>query len=230
MTKNKWNVIKSLRLPAICALCSDYHQRSGAVCHDCHQLFVPLGTTCQQCACLLPDSDFLICGQCIKKKPAFDTVTATYRFEEPLRTLLHQFKYNQSLHLTSSLATMMLQCPPPQIDTTECLIPVPMHPKKLQQRGYNQAAELTKRLSCAINKPYQLTQCAKIKNTTAQARLSGKERLNNVRQSFSVKPTPLKHITLIDDLLTTGSTANELAGLFKKQGVLRISVWCCARA
>jgi ComF family protein len=171
-----------------------------------------------------------VCGQCIKKRPYFDTVTANYLFEEPLRSLLHDFKYNQSLHLSKSIAKMMLQSIPQDIQMTECLIPVPIHPKRIRERGYNQAAELTKHLAKALKKPYELTLCAKIKNTAAQAGLSGKERLGNLHNAFAVKENKYKHITLVDDLITTGSTANELAKIFKKQGAGHVSVWCCARA
>jgi ComF family protein len=116
-----------------------------------------------------------------------------------------------------------------QIHNPECLIPIPMHPKKLKQRGFNQAAILAKSLARRLKIPYDLNSCQKIINTDPQASMDGEKRQTNVRGTFSVKPLPYQHVTLIDDLLTTGSTANELARVLKKSGVQRVDIWCCAR-
>lgn len=113
---------------------------------------------------------------------------------------------------------------------TDCLIPVPLHAQRLRQRGFNQTAELVKGLAAELNCPYSLTHCDKIINTPTQAGLRGQQRRKNLRQSFRVKPMPYAQVTLVDDLLTTGSTANELARCLKQQGVRRVDVLCCARA
>ena len=112
----------------------------------------------------------------------------------------------------------------------QCLIPVPIHPKKLKQRGFNQAVILTKLLAKQLNLPYDLNSCKKIKHTLPQANLDRKQRRNNLHQAFQVTPIPYQQVILIDDLLTTGSTANELACTLKKSGVTQVDVWCCARA
>ena len=104
-----------------------------------------------------------------------------------------------------------------------------MHPKRLKQRGFNQAAILTKLLARKLNIPYDLTSCQKIINTEPQASLDGEQRQKNLRKAFRCKPLPYEHVTLIDDLLTTGCTANELALTLKKTGVKRVDIWCCAR-
>lgn len=124
----------------------------------------------------------------------------------------------------------MLEEAPKNLHETDCLIPVPLHAKKLRERGFNQALELTKRLSKQLKIPYDCTVSNKIKYTSAQAGLNGEERRKNLRHSFVVKPNTYKHITIIDDLVTTGSTINELARAFKKVGTIRVDVWCCARA
>ena len=104
-----------------------------------------------------------------------------------------------------------------------------MHPIRLRQRGFNQAAELAKQLAHTLNLPFDLFSCKKIINTAAQAGLNEQQRRKNLRDAFEAKPLPYQHITLVDDLLTTGSTANDLAKVLKKQGVTRVDVWCCAR-
>ncbi|WP_207384149.1 ComF family protein [Legionella nagasakiensis] len=229
MSQKKISIAQILRPPSICSLCNQYHQNRRAICESCLELFIPLGPACHICAMPLLDDKFLLCGQCIRKKPKFDRVIASYRFEEPLRTLLHEFKYYEGLYLNAFIADLMLNNLP-DLHNTQCLIPVPMHPRRLRERGYNQANELTKYLAAHLRLPYELFLCKKIRNTASQAGLDGKQRRQNLRGSFTTKTIRYRHITLVDDLLTTGSTANELAGVLKKQGAAHVDVWCCARA
>jgi ComF family protein len=222
--------LKQLRLPQHCILCTEAHAGSDAVCDHCLSLFIPTSFCCSCCALPLPPGNFLLCGQCIQKKPDFDRVTAPYPFEEPLRSVLHEFKYHQGLYLISFLAKLIRMHLPMEALRTDCLIPVPMHPQKLQQRGFNQAVELTKLLARQLKLPYDLHICKKILHTTPQAELNAEKRRSNLLHAFITGPIPYHHVTLIDDLLTTGSTANALAKSLKKQGVQKVNVWCCARA
>lgn len=222
------SIAHMLRPPAICELCNQYHAGSLAVCMKCTALLTPIGPACRYCALPLPDANFLVCGQCCKKKPMVDNVITAYCFEEPLRTLIHEFKYREGLHLLTFLTDLMLHALPDNYQT-DCLIPVPMHPKRLRQRGFNQAAELTKHLSKQLKLPCDLFHCKKNVNTPSQAGLSAEARRKNLRHAFQFKPLHYQHITLIDDLMTTGSTANELARTLKNQGVSRVDLWCCAR-
>lgn len=223
------SISQRIKLPSICLLCEQYHYGYLALCDPCQQSFTPIEYACIHCAIPLPKSVYLVCGQCSKKTPPVDQAIAPYRFEEPLRSFIHAFKYQEGLYLCSFLATLMKQAIPPMAKKTQCLIPVPMHPKRLKARGFNHAAELTKQLGRLLNIPYQLNHCIKTKNTPPQASLSATQRTTNLRNAFQTKPLPHQHITLIDDLLTTGSTVNEVAHAFKKQGVERVDVWCCAR-
>jgi ComF family protein len=105
-----------------------------------------------------------------------------------------------------------------------------MHRLRIKGRGFNQAAILAKSLAKKLQIPYDLSSCQKIINTVPQATLDGEQRQKNLRQAFKTKKLPYKHIALIDDLLTTGSTANELARILKESGVEQVDIWCCARA
>lgn len=223
------SISQRLRLPSICALCNQYHREHRAICTKCLHYFKPTGIACRHCAHPLPDGDFLICGHCCKKKPHVDEVIAAYHFEEPLRTLLHEFKYHEGLYLGSFLADLIVNTLPSHAKTTQCLIPVPMHPKRLRQRGFNQAVELAKQLGHILKLPCDLHHCIKITNTAPQASLNAKQRRKNLQHAFQIKPLPYQHITLVDDLFTTGSTVNELAKALKQQGVAQVDVWCCAR-
>lgn len=228
MRQKIWSVTQSLSLPSICTLCNQFTDNRMAVCSWCMVLMPLLGPACQYCAYPLPDPYYLTCGTCIKKPPYFDRGRIHYVFEEPLRGLIHQFKYHNGLYLASFLTHLMLHSlttPLPQ-----CLIPVPMHPRRIRLRGFNQAAILAKLLAKKLQLPYDVRSCQKMINTLPQASLNGEQRQKNLHQAFKIKPIPYKHVAIIDDLLTTGSTANELALTLKQSGVEQVEIWCCARA
>ncbi len=219
-----------INLPALCRICRQYHRHQHAICQACTALLEPLGPACRTCAIPIAQQTPLVCGACLVKPPALDQVLTVYRFTEPLRTLVHAFKYEAALYLTSFLTHLMLQAKEADY-ATECLIPIPLHAKRLHTRGFNQAAVLAKHLSTEIQKPYVLHQCRKIVSTAAQAGLTAKQRRTNLIQAFQTQPLPYQHVTLIDDLFTTGATANEVAKTLKQHaGVQRVDLWCCARA
>lgn len=229
MFLKRHSITQWLRPPSLCALCQQYHRGTLAICIPCHDLFHPLGPACQQCAQPLPDTSFLLCGHCCKEKPFFDQTFTGYVFKEPLRSLLHTFKYQESLYLSTFFASLILNVLTTEAKKTECLIPVPMHRQRLQQRGFNPSAELVKHLAHQLKIPYDLFRCKKVINTLPQAGLNANQRHKNLKHSFIASPLPYQHVTIVDDLMTTGSTSHELAKTLKQQGVSRVDVWCCAR-
>lgn len=223
------SIAQSLRLPAICILCNQFHNYSLAVCHECIALMPRLGISCSRCAFPLSDNKYAWCGHCIKKTPHFDSVTIGYRFEDPLRSLVHRFKYQNELYLGAFLTQLILNTWQKQPTYPQCLIPVPMHPQKIKTRGFNQTVIFARLLSKKLGIPYDIRYCKKIINTPAQVQLDRVQRTHNLRGAFSSQPSPFEHVALIDDLLTTGSTANELANNLKLSGVQQVELWCCAR-
>lgn len=164
----------------------------------------------------------------MQKPPYFDRVVAPFRFEEPLRMLLHEFKYKASFYLSTFFAASIQNLISQPI-ITECLIPVPMHPKRLKQKGFNQSQFLAKTLASTLNIPCDTSICRKIIYTPPQTQLDKKERQRNLRGAFQVSASSYQHVTIVDDLVTTGSTANEIAKVLKQSGVQQVDVWCCAR-
>lgn len=223
------SITQRWRLPAVCVLCHHYHREKFAVCQTCTNFLIRIKHGCRTCRLPLHDERAQQCGYCIKKKPAYDRLLTAYSFEEPLRTLLHEFKYREALYLRTFMVQLMLDAKPEENYKPDCLVPIPMHPKRLRERGFNQAAELTRVLAKRLNIPFNLTLCEKKINTTAQVNLSGKHRNRNLQKAFIAKTCNYQHVTLVDDLLTTGSTANAMALALKKQGVARVDVWCMAR-
>jgi ComF family protein len=220
---------KIRKLPSICFLCNQYHRENDAICAECSNFFQTLGHACDYCAKPLPNIENTICNACSLNKPFVDKVFTAYLFEEPLRTLLHEFKYHNGLFLASLLTKLMLKAPIDK-DKIGCLMPIPLHHKKLKERGFNQAAILAVNLSKIINVPYDINSTQKTRGTRAQAGLKAEERGINLQNAFVSEKQSYKQITLVDDLLTTGSTANELAKTLKEQGAEKVYLWCCARA
>lgn len=113
----------------------------------------------------------------------------------------------------------------------DILMPVPLHRRRLWQRGYNQSLELAKIVAQHTGIPLDFTTCVRQRYTIPQVSLRGLQRQENIRGAFRVRATPLRwtHVVLLDDVMTTGSTAAELAQVLVASGVKRIEVWCCAR-
>lgn len=110
------------------------------------------------------------------------------------------------------------------------IIPVPLHPKRFKERGFNQALELARPISTLLKIPIDALSCQRIKHTAAQATLSGVERQKNVKNSFKIsKQLTAQHIAIIDDVITTGHTIREFCHTLKHHGAKIIDVWCCAR-
>ncbi len=220
-----------LGIKAICALCGHYHDNHTVLCDFCIHLLIPIKYSCKYCMQPLVDDKLLICGYCIKKRPYFDRIITNYLFIEPLRTLLHDFKYNHALYLRDFFAQLMLKNQQIYtIDPPDCLIPMPLHKKRIKSRGFNQAAEITKLLSKALKIAYNNNICKKILHTAPQVGLTAVQRYKNLQNSFIVKKSQYKYVVIVDDLVTTGSTANELAKVCKQSGIERVDIWCCARA
>ena len=110
------------------------------------------------------------------------------------------------------------------------IIPVPLHKKRVAQRGFNQALEIAKTIAKKFKIPLSQDHCIRAINTPPQIDLPANKRKQNVRNAFKIKKTiNAKNIVIFDDVLTSGSTVNELSRILKKSGVEHISVWCCAR-
>ena len=117
------------------------------------------------------------------------------------------------------------------VDLPECIVPVPQHPLRLMQRGYNQALEIARPISNALGLPIESRLCKRIRHSRSQTKLAVTERKRNVRNAFMLNGTnEYRHIAIVDDVMTTGSTITELAKIFCTSGTVYIQAWVCARA
>ncbi|MCK5524579.1 MAG: ComF family protein [Thiomargarita sp.] len=171
-----------------------------------------------------------ICHQCREEPPPYTHTQAVFEYIYPVNILIVEAKFNQNLAVLNFLGDLMGQLitiePRPDV-----LIPVPLHPKRLRQRGYNQSLELAKCITKQTGIPLDYKSAQRIKNTQPQTSLANsQQRQENLKGAFQVtRNQNWQHIVLIDDVMTTGSTVKELALVFKKIGVKRVDVWCCVR-
>ncbi len=219
-----------LLLTPRCLVCAEPGAGGLDLCAAC-LAGLPWNRHACQCCGLPLAHEASHCGRCLKSPPSFTSTQAALRYEFPLDRLLPRFKFHGDLAAGALLGTLMARglaaAPRPQ-----ALLPVPLHPARLRERGYDQALELTKSLAAAGGPPVCRDRLLRVRATTAQSRLDARSRRRNVRGAFAVRagsPLPA-HVALIDDVMTTGATVRECARTLLAAGVRRVDVWVVARA
>ncbi len=172
-----------------------------------------------------------LCGRCLKKPPRFDETHAPFLYEESLKFVITQLKFQHRYSHARLLGTLLAKQLMKNTELPECLIPVPLHPKRYQERGFNQSIEISRHLSRQLSIPMDIKSCIRHRDTAHQTDLAAKQRRKNMRQAFSIlSPLRYQHVAIVDDVMTTGATVSSLAEALKKQGVARVDVWVSARA
>ena len=223
-----------MKLTQTCLLCSQSHQQSLALCPGCQQDLPWLGHHCQRCAQLLPHEQML-CGQCLQTNPIQQRTLAAFEYCFPITPLIQQLKNNRPLVLARLLGRFLAQAAQKSYaddQLPQVLIPIPLHRKRLGQRGHNPAALLGFFIEQQLKIPCLHEVCERIQHTPPQQGLNYAERQKNLRHAFTINPSGLpkniSHLALIDDVVTTGATTQALMRLLKPH-VERIDVWCVAR-
>ncbi len=219
-----------------CLLCKSSNAGDTGICNQCEK-DLPWHTQphCPQCALLSFNSQ--TCGHCLKSPPDFDITQSLFTYNFPLDALLHRYKYGSMLNLSHSFANLMshhLLNNHAKAKDIDLIIPMPMHPQRLQERGFNQALEIAKGVSTKLEVPLDYQSCLRKKLTPPQASLPLKERVKNIRGVFSIKESHAPNlrglrIAIIDDVMTTGASLNELAKTIKKAGASHVECWVIAR-
>jgi len=180
-------------------------------------------------ACALPTAGGATCGSCLKKPPAFDRTVAAFSYTFPLDALIHSYKYAGNLTLLELLAEPLAARAIAQ-RKPDLLIPMPLHPARLKQRGYNQALEIARQVAQRLAIPLDSRACRRLRDTPPQATLKLKQRAANLRGAFSCDiDLSGKRVALLDDVMTSGASLHALAQAVRAQGATEVEAWVVAR-
>jgi ComF family protein len=178
--------------------------------------------------CALPVFGGSTCGSCLARPPAFDRVTALFSYDYPVDAMIHAFKYGGELVYARVYGQALARVVSGDVDM---VIPMPLSAERLAHRGFNQARELAVHAAARWQTPVIATACRRIADTVPQAALPWKERARNVRRAFVCDADVRgKRVAVVDDVLTTGATLNELAKNLKRAGAAEVHGWVIARA
>ena len=212
-------------VPRQCILCAAPVTHSW-ICAAC-DIELPRLPVARCEVCATPLSSGSACGACLIHPPSFDRVSAAFAYEFPIDALICAFKYGRRLTLAPMLGDALARIGAPRADV---LVPMPLAPRRQAERGFNQALELARCLSRRYRVPIASTACRKIVDTLPQAALPWKEREKNVRRAFTCDPVFAGlRVAVVDDVLTTGATLNELGRVLRRAGAITVSGYVLAR-
>lgn len=224
-------------LPPVCVLCGDPGTDDGNhgidLCRHCLSELPRLTSSCARCS--EPLSGTLatesLCGRCQVNPPAYNRCLSMLNYQPPVDQLIQSVKFRGRLESAHLLGHLMGRWLSQIIDIKpDLLIPVPLHNQRLRERGFNQATEIARPIARQLGCYLDVNSCRRTKTTAPQSELSKKDRMKNVKGAFEVLKPVSGHVAIIDDVMTTGSTAHEFATTLLKAGADSVDVWVCARA
>jgi ComF family protein len=210
-----------------CLLCGSACHRS-VLCADC-RAGLPGGRVgaCPRCASPVgADGE---CGPCLKQPPSFASTHAAFTYAFPVDRLLQRFKFQGDLALAGLFAEAL--CDRVAGATRpDLLVAAPLAPRRLRERGFNQSVEIARRLGSRLSLGFAVGACMKCVDTVPQTDLEGVARRRNLRGVFEVRADVRGlHVAVVDDVMTTGTTLDELARTLLEAGAARVDAWVVAR-
>jgi ComF family protein len=187
---------------------------------------------CPRCAKFL--SQTIICGSCQKNPPPYEVIHALFPYEQPIIQLITALKFQHKLSHANMLGSHFIKAikthwyrhhPLPDL-----ILPIPLHPKRLQERGFNQALEIAKPIARALHLPIDTSGLKRRLYTAPQSGLTADERKQNIANAFKTyRRYDGLTIALLDDVVTTGQTVTACSHALLKSGAKRVHIWCAAR-
>jgi ComF family protein len=251
--------ILDLLFPPLCPVCGDHAGiqfrdgpllRRAPLCERCWNsiawLHPPWCSTCGRPSTAVPaapasnaavhsgvDSASERCGACLTRPPVFAYARSGARYEGTVRKALHAFKFSRKVALADPLSAVLLDaCASGLPEPVEIVVPVPLHPTRERERGFNQAAVLAQRVARFLDAALSERALRRPRVTVPQADLSGLARMANVRGAFTLHdPAAVRgrHVVVVDDVLTTGATVTECARTLKQGGAVSVGILTVAR-
>lgn len=215
-----------------CLYCKNKADKQRNLCSPCYQSLPWLeGHFCQNCLLPLDSLNIETCGDCLARPKSFERLYAGFEYRDLVHHSVVQYKFKQQLIHGRLLADGWLQQRSSQFEKPDLIVPVPLHWRRQLKRGFNQSAVLAKYWGKQLGVPASNCHLHRIRATTAQMTLKREQRLTNLKGAFSVAEHPFpKHIAIVDDVYTTGSTVQAIAKQIRQHtGVERIDIWVLAR-
>jgi len=224
-----WRSVGRTLFPPRCLVCAERGAGGRDLCAACTAALPWNRSACLRCAIPLPAPG--TCGQCLQTPPALTETHAVFVYGFPLDRLVPRFKFHNDLAAGRLLSEWLVDASR-DLPRPQALLPIPLHPQRLRQRGYDQALELAKPLARALQLPLLAAALVRTRATAAQSELDAAARQRNLRRAFAVadRVTLPDHVVLIDDVMTTGATLQAAASTLLRAGVARVDAWVCARA
>ena len=217
-----------------CEVCGGWD--GDGLCGACRMRFAEPQPCCPRCA--LPSPVGQVCGACLRQPPVFAGCVAAVAYAFPWDRLVARLKFQAQPELAGLLADVMQRAlvaprPGPALPAVQCVLPVPLSPARLAERGYNQAWELARRLARRQGLPARADLLLRLRDTPHQVGLSRTERQRTLRDAMWVDTRAGslagRHLALVDDVLTTGGTAAAATLALRAAGAASVQVWVLAR-
>jgi ComF family protein len=213
-------------LPGQCSICRDWGR--GALCAACRRRFAAPQPRCERCAIAVPAGQPM-CGGCLREPPPFERTIAALDYAAPWSALIARFKFHGAVELAPLFASLLREAVHKQAPP-DLLLPAPLSEARLRERGFNQSWEIARRLGPRADARLLL----RIRDTPHQLDLPLERRASNVRAAFAVDPLRRaeiagRSVVLVDDVMTTGATAAEMARTLLQAGASSVRLWVLAR-
>jgi ComF family protein len=207
-----------------CFLCRG--KADALLCAACDADLPRLGAElCPRCALASPAG--AVCGRCLSQPPAYDATRAAFAYAFPADALIQALKFRGELALAPLLGNFLSKSI--SGERVDCVVPVPLSAARLRERGYNQALEIARGVAAAARAPLAPELCERRRETAAQMDLPLAERARNVRGAFHCPRVVSGTVAVVDDVMTTGGTLDEVAAALKRAGAARVVNWVVAR-
>jgi ComF family protein len=213
-----------------CVLCGQPHNSGSALCPGCLQDLPVSQSGCLRCGRWLSQNG--VCGGCLNTKSAVDRTVVAYHYRYPVSLLIKNIKYKQELSLLPVLSLgLAKKLMASRTKFPEVLLPVPLFIARHYQRGFNQSLEICKILSRELGIHCDSKIAKRVRSTPPMSLLSPAQRRLNVKGAFGINyPQTYKSVAIVDDVVTSGATAEEIASQLKLHGAEQVEVWSLARA
>ena len=214
-------------LPGLCLLCGARAAHAN-LCAGCRTdlPYLPRDR-CPRCAA--PSLDRAVCGACLRKPPLFDRALASCRYAYPIDRVVQAFKYAGQLAVAPLLADLLLR--EARIDPLpDLIIPMPLSRERLRERGFNQALEIARPLATELGIELRAEACLRVQHAPPQSMLAWEDRAKNIAGAFvCMEDVSGRSVAVVDDVLTTGATLNEIARVLRARGASQVIGWVAVR-